>query len=159
MSDKISIERKITFQTFGKPGKEAKEVETHVMRIVGFVDSYLIDTGTYGDYPVLFGDFLAINPQDEKARAGKAIFPMFVFEQFHSALDQGQTRIEIGIAVGTRPSVKGNTGYEWVVTPLFVPKPEEDPLLKLAAKVPPPLLTLKEPPKEKNEEPAKAKAK
>ena len=154
MSDIIGIERKITFQTFGKPTKEAKEVETHVMRIIGFVDSYQIETGTYGDFPILFGDFLAINSQGGKARAGKAIFPMFVVEQFRSALEQGQTRIEIGVEVGTRPGSKGNTGYEWVVTPLFVPKPEEDPLLKLAAKVPAQLTH-----KATHEEPAKAKAK
>lgn len=146
MSDNISIERKITFQTFGKPGKEAKEKETHVLRVIGFVDSYRIDTGTYGDFPVLFGDFMAINPSDEKARAGKAIFPMFVFEQFRYMLDQGLTRVEIGIDIGTKPSEKGNTGYEWVVKPIFTPKAEDDPLLLLFKKAP---ALLESSPKEK----------
>ncbi len=136
MTDQIIVERKITFQTFGKPTKAAKEASAHVMKIVGLVDAYQIESGQYGDYPVLRGDFLAISPSDEKARSGKLIVPMFVFDSFKSALDAGQVRVEIGLSIGTRPSEKGNTGYEWTVEPIFAPRPEEDPLLKLAAKMP-----------------------
>ncbi len=130
----ISIERKITLQTFGKPSAKAKEEPAPVMEIVGLADSYKIETGSYGDYPVIFGDFLARSPQGEQARAGKLIVPMFIFDHFRTALDGGVTRLEIGFRVSTRPSVKGNVGYEYVVEPLFAAKPEEDPLLKLASR-------------------------
>jgi len=134
MSTDFSVERKITFQTFGKPTAKNKEQPLPVMEIIGFADSYKVDKGTYGDYPVIFGDFLARSPDGEQARAGKLIVPMFVFDMFRSALDAGETRLEIGFRVGTRPSEKGNTGYEYTVEPLFQPKPEDDPLLKLAGR-------------------------
>ena len=134
MSD-ISVDRKITFQTFGKPGAEARDKNTEVMKIIGYSDRYKIDSGTYGEYPVIYGDFMAISHDGKKARAGKLIVPMFVFDQFRTALEDGQTRVEIGFNVSTKPSPKGNKGYEWVITPLFAPKAEDDRLLMLAARV------------------------
>ncbi len=154
MSADISIERKLTFQTFGKPSAKNKEQALPVMDIIGFADSYKIEKGTYGDYPIVYGDFLARSPSGEQARAGKLIVPMFVFDMFRSALDAGETRLEVGFSVSTRPSEKGNSGYEYVVQPLFQPKPEDDPLLKLAGRA-----KLLASPKAKDEEEPKPKGK
>ena len=139
MSNTITVERKITLQTFGVTNAEVQTKPIQIMRIIGFVDYYKIEAGVFGDYAVIFGDFLAMAPDGRCVLSAKLIFPMFLFEQFFfeqllSVLDSAMARIEIGLEIGARPSEKSKTGYEWVLTPLFEPKPEDDPLLVLANK-------------------------
>lgn len=132
--------RKITTGIFGKckdQGKRKSE-SMPVMMIVGIVDNYTEESGQYGEYYRLWGDFLAIDEMGVKSnvRSDCAILPSFLGKKLVAAITEKSSgemiRVEFKLKIGTRPNADSVTGYEFTAEPLDRVEPHEDRLLIMA---------------------------
>lgn len=136
MSENITTLRKITVQSFGsiKDDKGRKEVAKEIMVVVGRCDCYTEETGTYGEYYRLYGDFIAVSPSGEKIRSDTIILPGYLNKKIVAALESHvnkETRemapIEFAFKIMTLPDKA--YGYTYVAEPIGQSNEAEDRLL------------------------------
>lgn len=92
-----------------------------VMRLVGRVSGRRDGTSQYGEWVALLGDFQAVNLiTGELFAGGQAFLPKIITNMIDTRVRDGEI-VEIALELGVKPSVKGQTGYEYTVRPLVEP--------------------------------------
>lgn len=146
MNDKQQYElvKKITASVVwgGDLPRHIKEPIT-IMRVIGQANDYEIVSSQYGDSTRYKGQFLATNLANGKCfRGGQLFLPSLldalIFPQLEG-LGEDKKSVEFAFDIGLKPDAKSSTGYQYTAVPLIAPK-ESDPLERLAATLPAPVI-------------------
>lgn len=134
---------KLTLKTMdAQPKPHSINEATDLATIYGVIRGKKVGQSNFGDFVNFSGEFEGVNIQTgEVFRSGNMILPKMMESMLAGSFDEDakDISIEFGVKIGVIPSEKGNTGYEYTISPLIETAPS-DALLALRnmaqAKVP-----------------------
>lgn len=125
---------KITLKTMdAQPKPHSIKEATDLATIYGVIRGKKLGQSNFGDFITFSGEFEGINLETgEVFRSGNMILPKMMESMLAGSFDEGakDISIEFGVKIGVVPSDKGNTGYEYTISPLIETAPS-DALLQL----------------------------